>query len=151
MKKLILFLGFLGSFSFSFGFTGDTTVLFEGGSITKEQKDLIEKEILSVLNQNYAGIQEYEGFDLAINDEINKQLTGKKNLNNFDLPDFLYTLNFQRVPSIETIKECIQGRINYLKSSGLPITPDRYLVRITEKDGRAFIVMALDETYIFQK
>ena len=148
MKKLSLILVFLGVFNFSFASPGDS-INYLGSTITQEQKDLIEKEILEILNQNYGNIKEYEGFDLAISDDINEELTGEKNLNNFDLPDFLYSIKFERVPSMKTIRECVQGRINYLKNSGLPITPDRYLIRVIERGGKAFIVLALDETYIF--
>ena len=148
MKKLILVLGFLGSFSFSFGFTGDTTVLFEGGSITKEQKESIKRDILSVIEKNYGEVTEYEGFDLAISDYVTKKLTGKVNLNNFDLPDYFFSVNFEVFPDSEIIKEITQERITSLKEKGLPITPDRFLIRTIERDGKAFIVVALDETYI---
>ena len=49
MKNLILVLGFLGVLSFSFASPGDSTLVFEGSSITQEQKESIEKGIISVI------------------------------------------------------------------------------------------------------
>jgi hypothetical protein len=40
-------------------------------------------------------------------------------------------------------------KIDRLKESGYPIVPDRYLVKFVEKEGKIFLVVALDETYIF--
>jgi len=104
--------------------------------------------ILSVVQANYGNIASYPGFDLAIRDFVHARITGEKNLNNFDLPDVFYGINFPALPSETFIKAHFQECIDKLKASGLPINPDRYRIGIIEKNGRAYAVLALDELYI---
>ena len=52
------------------------------------------------------------------------------------------------VPSVGMVREIVQERIDYLKGTGLPIEPDRYLIMTVVESGKLFLVVALDETYI---
>jgi hypothetical protein len=60
------------------------------------------------------------------------------------------SISFDESPSIQTLKELVQQSIDGLKSSGYPITPDRYLTQFVEKNERVFLVVALDETHIYE-
>lgn len=155
MKKLALILGLVGAFNFSFAAPGDSTVTgnitisYKESTITEDQKDFIKNEIFSVIKEGYGEISEYSGFDLAIDSHINKRLTGEYIKGDKELPDFIFCINFDYFPSSNMLKEITRERIDYLKGTGLPITPDRYLIKVVEREGKAFIVVALDETYIF--
>jgi hypothetical protein len=131
-----------------FASNDDTTVFFKQKSISEDAINSMHQQIIDVLKINYPDIKEYLGFELAISDYVTEKTTGKRNLENFDLPDFMYSLNYDYILSNETLKEVTQERIDYLKSTGLPIAPDRFLVRTIEQDGQMFTVVALDETYI---
>jgi hypothetical protein len=126
----------------------DTIVRYQNGALTKEERFFIHDKILAVVQSNYGNIATYSGFDLAIKNYVHRRVTGEKSPNNSDLPDVFYSVCFSHVPSEAMINECFQEKIDELKASGLPIHPDRYRIGIIEEDGRAYAVLALDETYI---
>ena len=150
MKKLVLVLALVGiSISPSFGSVGDSIVKTQGVSLTQEEKDSIVSGVFKVINDNYPGIQEFTGFNRSIDGYVDQKVTGKKSEVNSDIPDMYISITFDGTPSINTIKELVQMKIDRLKESGYPIVPDRYLVKFVEKEGKIFLVVALDETYIY--
>jgi hypothetical protein len=150
MKKLVLVLALVGiSISTSFGSVGDSIVKPQGVSLTQEEKDSIVSGVFKVINDNYPGIQEFTGFNRSIDGYVDQKVTGKKSEVNSDIPDMYISITFDGTPSINTIKELVQMKIDRLKESGYPIVPDRYLVKFVEKEGKIFLVVALDETYIY--
>jgi hypothetical protein len=150
MKKLVLVLALVGiSISTSFGSVGDSIVKTQGVSLTQEEKDSIVSGVFKVINDNYPGIQEFTGFNRSIDGYVDQKVTGKKSEVNSDIPDMYISITFDGTPSINTIKELVQMKIDRLKESGYPIVPDRYLVKFVEKEGKIFLVVALDETYIY--
>ena len=150
MKKLVLVLALVGiSISTSFGSVGDSIVKTQGVSLTQEEKDSIVSGVFKVINDNYPGIQEFTGFNRSIDGYVDQKVTGKKSEVNSDIPDMYISITFDGTPSINTIKELVQMKIDRLKESGYPVVPDRYLVKFVEKEGKIFLVVALDETYIY--
>jgi len=151
MKKLILILALVGiSISTSFGSVGDSIIKTQGVSLTQAEKDSIVSGVFKVINDNYPGIQEFTGFNRSIDGYVDQKVTGKKSEVNSDIPDMYISITFDGTPSINTIKELVQMKIDRLKESGYPIVPDRYLVKFVEKEGKIFLVVALDETYIYE-
>ena len=149
MKNLILILALVGiSISKSFGSVGDL-IIKSPVSLTQAEKDSIASGVFKVINDNYPGIQEFTGFNRGIDGYVDQKVTGKKSEVNSDIPDMYISITFDGTPSINTIKELVQMKIDRLKESGYPIVPDRYLVKFVEKEGKIFLVAALDETYIY--
>ncbi len=148
MKKLCFVFLTILSGNVVYSSNDDTTIFFKQKTISEEAINSMHQQIIDVLKINYPDIKEYLCFELAIGDYVTEKTTGKKNLENFDLPDFIYSLSYDYILSNETLKEVTQERIDYLKSTGLPIAPDRFLVRTIEQEGQMFTVVALDETYI---
>jgi hypothetical protein len=85
-----------------------------------------------VIDSNYLGIKEFLGFDKAIEGYINKKVTGINSAIKSNLPDMYISISFDESPTIKTLKELVQQSIDRLKSSGYPITPDRYLTQFVD-------------------
>ena len=152
MKKLVLVLALVGiSINTSFGSVNDSIVKSQGVSLTQSEKDSITSGVFEVINGNYQGIKEFKGFNRSIDGYVDQKVTGKKSEIKSDIPDMYISITFDGTPSINTIKELVQMKIDRLKESGYPITPDRYLIKFVEKEGKVFLVVALDETYIYEK
>jgi hypothetical protein len=150
MKKLVLVLALVGiSISTALGSVNDTILKYKGKSLTQTEEKFIISEVFEVIDSNYSGIKEFLGFDKSIEGFINQKLTGKKSDVKSNLPDMFISISFDESPDINTIKELVQLGIGNLKKSGRPINPDRFLTKFIEKDGRIFLVVALDETYIY--
>ena len=151
MKNLILVLAFVGiSINSILASNNDTILKYKGKVITQAEKENIISEVNEVIDSNYLGIKEFLGFDKAIEGYINKKVTGINSDVKSNLPDMYISISFDESPSIKKLKEFVQQSIDGLKSSGYPITPDRYLTQFVEKDERVFLVVVLDETYIYE-
>ena len=150
MKKLVLVLALVGiSINTSFGSVNDTILKYKGIALTQAEEKFIISEVFEVIDSNYSDIKEFLGFDNAIEGFINQKVTGKKSEVKSNLPDMIISISFDESPDINIIKELVQLGINNLKKSGRPINPDRFLTKFIEKEGRVFLVIALDETHIY--
>jgi hypothetical protein len=148
MKFILVLFAFISCTTLSLA-NGEDTLPKKGESVLNQEKRFLLHDIIfDVIQTNYGAINTYPGFDLAIRDFVHQRITGEKNLKNFDLPDVFYGINFQDIPSETFIKSHFQECIDQLKASGLPIKPDRYRIGIIEENGRAYVVLALDELYI---
>jgi hypothetical protein len=151
MKNLILVTAFVCiSISSVLASNNDTILKYKGKVLTQAEKENIISEVYEVIDSNYSGINEFLGFDKTIEGYINEKVTGIKSAIKSNLPDMYISISFDESPSIKTLKELVQQSIDGLKSSGYPITPDRYLTQFVEKNERVFLVVALDETYIYE-
>ena len=116
MKNLILVLALVGiSINTSFGSVNDSIVKSQGVSLTLSEKDSIASGVFEVINSNYQGIQEYKGFNRSIDGYVDQKVTGKKSEIKSDIPDMYISITFDGTPSINTIKELVQMRIDRLK------------------------------------
>jgi hypothetical protein len=152
MKKLVLVLALVGiSINTSFATVSDSIVKSQGVSLTKSEKDSIILGIEDVILENYPGSKVYRLFESRIDDYIDQKLTGEKSKFTSDFPDTYVVITFDQKPTVDMIEDIIQMKVDRLKESGYPITPDRYFSKFVERDGKIFLVVALDETYIYSR
>jgi len=152
MKKLVLVLALVGiSINTALGSVNDTILKYKGIALTEDFKKSITSGVLEVINLNYPEIKEFTGFDLPIGNYIAEKVTGETQVAKGDLPDMYISISFDNSPNVDMIKKLVQLSINNLKKSGYPINPDRFLTKFIEREGRVFLVLALDETHIYNK
>jgi hypothetical protein len=146
MKKLVLVLSLVGiSIGKSFGSVNDSIKY----PIEDSKRISIIEGIENVILKNYPGSEEYKVFESRIDDYINQKMTGEKSKFTSNFPDTYLIITFNNDPTVDMITEIVQNRIDWIKSSGYPITPDRHFTKFVERDGKLFLVVALDETYIY--
>lgn len=113
------------------------------------KKDTIETALKALITKNYGRIKEDPRLVDGLNSYLNKKLTGEIIEVKENIADAYYSVSFNGTGNLNTILECFQISFDNLKASGYPITPDRFLITIKEKDGKTYVVVALDETYIY--
>lgn len=128
-----------------------STVAQASVSDVTSKKDSIETAVKALITKNYGMIKEDPRLVNGLNSYLNKKLTGEVIEVKENIADAYYSVSFEGTGNLNIILECFQINFDKLKASGYPITPDRFLITIKEKDGKTYVVVALDETYIYTK
>jgi hypothetical protein len=126
-----------------------STVVQASVNEVTSKKDTIEAAVKALITKNYGMIKEDPKLVNGLNSYLNKKLTGEIIEVKENIADAYYSVSFNGTGNLNTILECFQISFDNLKASGYPITPDRFLITIKEKDGKTYVVVALDETYIY--
>ena len=126
-----------------------STVAQASVSGVTSKKDSIETAVKELITKNYGMIKEDPRLVNGLNSYLNKKLTGEVIEVKENIADAYYSVSFEGTGNLNIILECFQINFDKLKASGYPITPDRFLITIKEKDGKTYVVVALDETYIY--
>jgi hypothetical protein len=126
-----------------------STVVQASVNEVTSKKDTIEAAVKALITKNYGMIKEDPKLVNGLNSYINEKLTGEIIEVKENIADAYYSVSFNGTGNLNTILECFQISFDALKDSGYPITPDRFLITIKEKDGKTYVVVALDETYIY--
>ena len=126
-----------------------STVIQASVNEVTSKKDTIETALKALITKNYGMIKEDPKLVDGLNSYLNKKLTGEIIEVKENIADAYYSVSFNGTGNLNTILECFQISFDNLKASGYPITPDRFLITIKEKDGKTYVVVALDETYIY--
>ena len=126
-----------------------STVAQASVSGVTSKKDSIETAVKELITKNYGMIKEDPRLVNGLNSYLNKKLTGEVIGVKENIADAYYAVSFEGTGNLNIILECFQISFDKLKASGYPITPDRFLITIKEKDGKTYVVVALDETYIY--
>jgi hypothetical protein len=112
-------------------------------------KDSISDAVQELIIKNYGAILEDSRLDPGLSVYIHKKVTGETVEVKTNVADAYYSVSFEGSGKTSTILELLQYKFDQLKASGYPITPDRYLIKITEENGRTYVAVALDETYVY--
>ena len=126
-----------------------STVVQASVNEVTSKKDTIEAAVKALITKNYGMIKEDPKLVNGLNSYLNKKLTGEIIEVKENIADAYYSVSFNGTGNLNTILECFQISFDNLKASGYPITPDRFLITIKEKDGKTYVVVALDETYLY--
>ena len=126
-----------------------STVIQASVNEVTSKKDTIETALKALITKNYGMIKEDPKLVDGLNSYLNKKLTGEIIEVKENIADAYFSVSFNGTGNLNTILECFQISFDNLKASGYPITPDRFLITIKEKDGKTYVVVALDETYIY--
>jgi len=126
-----------------------STVIQASVNEVTSKKDTIETALKALITKNYGMIKEDPKLVDGLNSYLNKKLTGEIIEVKENIADAYYSVSLNGTGNLNTILECFQISFDNLKASGYPITPDRFLITIKEKDGKTYVVVALDETYIY--
>jgi hypothetical protein len=113
------------------------------------QKDTIEIAVRDLIAKNYGQINEDPRLGNGLNSYLHKKVTGEVIEVKENIADAYYSVSFEGTGSLDMILEIFQERFDKLKADGYPITPDRFLIKITEENGRTYLAVALDETYVY--
>lgn len=116
---------------------------------TQSPKDSITDAVKELIIKNYGSIVEDSRLDPGLSGYIHKKVTGETVEVKTHVADAYYSVSFEGVGKTSTILEMLQYKFDQLKASGYPITPDRYLIKITEENGKTYVAVALDETYVY--
>lgn len=112
-------------------------------------KDSMNNAVKRLIIQNYGQITEDPRLEPGLSGYVRKKISGESVEVKTHIADTYYSVSFEGKGKISTILELLQYKFDQLKDSGYPINPDRFLTKITEENGRTYVAVALDETYIY--
>lgn len=112
-------------------------------------KDSIDNAIKELIIKNYGEITEDPRLEPGLSGYVHKKITGEPVEVKTHIADVYYSVSFEGEGKKSTILELLQYKFDQLKDSGYPINPDRFLSKITEENGRTYVAVALDQTYIY--
>lgn len=112
-------------------------------------KDSMSNTVKELIIKNYGEITEDTRLDPGLSEYVQRKATGKSVETKTQIADVYYSVSFEGEGKTSTILELLQYKFDQLKSSGYPIKPDRFLIKITEENGRTYVSVALDETYVY--
>ena len=116
---------------------------------SKNTIDSTSAALTQLIIKNYGPIKDDPSLSAGLYGYIHKKLTGEEIKVKENIADAYYSVSFEGTPNLDVILEIFQEIFDKLKASGYPITPDRVLFKITENEGKNYIALALDETYIY--